>query len=42
VAGDTLSRIAVRYGVTVPQLIKHNNMKNPTVKIGQTLKIPTS
>lgn len=42
VAGDTLSRIAVRYGVTVPQLIRHNNMKNPTVKIGQTLKIPTT
>lgn len=42
VAGDTLSAIAVRYGVTVSQLIKHNKMKNPTVKIGQTLKIPTS
>lgn len=42
VAGDTLSRIAQRYGVSVPLLLKHNNMKNPTVKIGQTLKIPTS
>ena len=42
VAGDTLSRIAQFYGVSVPLLLKHNNMKNPTVKIGQTLKIPTS
>ncbi len=42
VAGDTLSRIAQLYGVSVPELLRHNNMKNPTVKIGQTLKIPTS
>lgn len=42
VAGDTLSRIAALYGVSVPVLLKHNNMKTPTVKIGQTLKIPTT
>jgi N-acetylmuramoyl-L-alanine amidase len=42
VAGDTLSRIASRYGVTVSALQRHNNMKNSTVRIGQTLKIPTS
>ncbi len=41
-AGDTLSRIASRYGVTVAQLQRHNNMKDSTVRIGQTLKIPTS
>jgi N-acetylmuramoyl-L-alanine amidase len=42
VAGDTLSRIASRYGVSVSELQRHNRMKNATVKIGQTLKIPTS
>lgn len=42
IAGDTLTAIANRYGVTVAQIQRHNNMKNSTVKIGQTLKIPTS
>lgn len=42
VAGDTLSRIASRYGVSVSALQRHNNMKSSTVRIGQTLKIPTS
>ena len=42
VAGDTLSRIASRYGVSVRALQRHNNMKSSTVRIGQTLKIPTS
>lgn len=42
VAGDTLSRIASIYGVSVGDLQRHNNMKSATVKIGQTLKIPTS
>lgn len=42
VAGDTLSRIASRYGVSVNELQRHNQMKTSTVKIGQTLKIPTS
>ncbi len=42
VAGDTLSRIASRYGVSVGDLQRFNQMKNATVKIGQTLKIPTS
>lgn len=42
IAGDTLSRIASRYGVSVAQLQRHNNMKDSTVRIGQTLKIPTS
>lgn len=42
VAGDTLSGIAARYGVSVRELQRLNQMKNATVKIGQTLKIPTS
>ncbi len=42
IAGDTLSRIASIYGVSVGDLQRHNKMKNATVKIGQTLKIPTS
>jgi len=42
VAGDTLSRIATIYGVSVSALQKHNKMKNATVKIGQTIKIPTT
>lgn len=42
VAGDTLSRIASRYGVSVNELQRFNQMKNATVKIGQTIKIPTS
>lgn len=42
IAGDTLSGIASRYGVSVSQLLRHNNMKNPTVKIGQTIKIPAT
>ncbi|HTF94636.1 MAG TPA: N-acetylmuramoyl-L-alanine amidase [Cellvibrio sp.] len=42
IAGDTLSGIASRYGVSVARLLRHNNMKNSTVRIGQTLKIPTS
>ena len=42
VAGDTLSRIASRYGVSVSAIQRHNNMKNATVKIGQTLRIPAS
>lgn len=41
-AGDTLSGIASRYGVPVATLIRHNNMKDSTVRIGQLLKIPTS
>jgi N-acetylmuramoyl-L-alanine amidase len=41
-SGDTLSAIAIRYGVSISQLMRHNGMRNSTVKIGQTLKIPTS
>ena len=38
--GDTLSKIARTYGVTVAQLVKWNNIANPNlILIGQRLKI---
>jgi len=40
VRGDTLSDIATRHKVSPAQIRKLNNMKNDTVKLGQTLKIP--
>jgi N-acetylmuramoyl-L-alanine amidase len=40
VRGDTLSDIAKRHGVSPSQIRTVNNMKNDTVKLGQTLKIP--
>lgn len=40
--GDTLSAIARRYNVSVNQLLAHNGMKNHTIRVGQTLKIPTT
>lgn len=42
VSGDSLSRIAVRYGVKLASLKALNNMKNDRIRIGQTLQIPTS
>ena len=41
-SGDTLSAIALRYGVSVRQLMSHNGMRNSTVKVGQRLKIPST
>ena len=39
--GDTLSRIAKRYGVTVEKIVVANNIKNPNrIYAGQTIKIP--
>lgn len=40
VRGDTLTDIAAKYGVKASDIRKANNMKNDTVKLGQTLKIP--
>ncbi len=40
VRGDTLTDIALNYGVKASAIRKANNMKNDTVKLGQTLKIP--
>ena len=43
VSGDTLSEIALRYGVTVDQLIKTNRINDPNlIYIGQILTLPIS
>ena len=40
-AGDTLGKIALRYGTTVAALLKLNGLTNPDVlAIGQKLKVP--
>jgi LysM repeat protein len=40
-AGDTLGKIAVRYGTTVAALLQLNSLSNPDViAIGQKLKVP--
>ena len=39
-AGDNLTKIAKREGVTVRQLTAANNLKTSQVKVGQKLKIP--
>lgn len=39
--GDTLSKIGVKYGVTVPELAKANGIINHNlIKVGQVLIIP--
>lgn len=38
--GDTLSEIAEKYGLTERKIMRANNMRNRTVMLGQTLKIP--
>jgi N-acetylmuramoyl-L-alanine amidase len=40
VRGDTLTDIALRYGVSSRAIKTANNMKTDNVKLGQTLKIP--
>lgn len=40
--GDTLSAIAARYGVSMSEIQRINNMKSGTVQLGQTLIIPQS
>jgi membrane-bound lytic murein transglycosylase D len=37
--GDTLSNIAKRFDVSVPQLKKMNNLKGNSIRIGQVLKL---
>ena len=38
--GDTLTKIAHRYGVTVAQLVQWNNIANPNlILVGQKLRI---
>jgi N-acetylmuramoyl-L-alanine amidase len=38
--GDTLSEIAVRYRVSFKKLKDFNGLRNDTIRLGQTLKIP--
>lgn len=39
-SGDTLSGIAAKYGTTVDQLVKWNNIKNPNlIYAGQTIRV---
>lgn len=40
--GDTLSGIARRYDVTVRDLLQVNGLNDHTIRVGQTLRIPTS
>lgn len=41
--GDTLSQIANKYGTTVSELVRINNIKNPNlIYAGNTLRIPIS
>lgn len=39
--GDTLSKIAKKYGTTVDTLVKLNGIKNKNlINIGQVIKLP--
>ncbi len=38
--GDTLTRIAQRYDVSAQQILAANNRRNPTVHLGEILRIP--
>mgnify|MGYP002508849246 CR=1 FL=1 len=40
-AGDTLWRLSQRYGTTVAELKRLNNLTSDDLNIGQVLKIPT-
>ena len=42
VAGETLSSIASKYGVTVAQIKSSNNLRRNAVRVGQQLRISTS
>jgi N-acetylmuramoyl-L-alanine amidase len=42
VRGDSLTSIASRYGVSMAALKKANNLNSNTIRIGQTLRIPSS
>lgn len=43
VSGDTLTKIAQKYGTTVQALADYNNISNPNkINVGQKIKIPTS
>jgi N-acetylmuramoyl-L-alanine amidase len=39
-AGDTLSKIATAYGVSVRAIMDANRLASTVIQIGQTLRIP--
>lgn len=39
--GDTLNKIAKQHGVTVTALMRENNLRSTTLRVGQRLTIPT-
>ncbi len=39
-AGETLTRIAARYGTTVQELRRYNNLRTDRILVQQRLKIP--
>jgi N-acetylmuramoyl-L-alanine amidase len=38
--GDTLSDIASRYNVSLPDLRRHNGLSGDSIRVGQVLRIP--
>ncbi|MDD6652782.1 MAG: LysM peptidoglycan-binding domain-containing protein [Clostridium sp.] len=40
--GDSLWKIANKYDTTVKKIMTINNLSTPTLKIGQSLLIPTN
>ena len=41
-SGDTLSEIAERFGITSSSLIQYNDLTSSVIRVGQTLRIPSS
>lgn len=41
-SGDTLSEIALRFGISTSSLVSYNNLTNSVIRVGQTLHIPSS
>ena len=41
-SGDTLSEIARRYGMTTPELMRINSLKDSDIRVGQKLKVVAS
>jgi membrane-bound lytic murein transglycosylase D len=39
-AGDSLDKLARRYGTTVSAIQQANRLRGTTIRVGQTLRIP--